>query len=110
MADPPTIALVDPFGAVDKVGQAFREAGLDCLRVQSTPRVPPSSGPAGLTGYRDNFVHDGPSSTWSSGWRSSTRRPSRRSGRPGCRPPGRSASTHRRTWKRGPAPWAAGSS
>ncbi|MFD8203105.1 hypothetical protein [Streptomyces sp. NPDC059701] len=54
-----TIALVDPYGAVNKVGQAFREAGLDCVRVQSTPRVPPSYGPADLTGYRENLVHDG---------------------------------------------------
>ncbi|MFD8232883.1 ATP-grasp domain-containing protein [Streptomyces sp. NPDC059696] len=59
MGDPRTIALVDPYGAVNKVGQAFREAGLDCVRVQSTPEVPPSYGPADLTGYRDNLVHDG---------------------------------------------------
>ncbi|MZF84738.1 ATP-grasp domain-containing protein [Streptomyces sp. SID5643] len=54
-----TIALVDPYGAVNKVGSAFREAGIDCVRVQSTPEVPPSYGPAELTGYMDNLVHDG---------------------------------------------------
>ncbi|MFJ8593522.1 ATP-grasp domain-containing protein [Streptomyces sp. NPDC093598] len=54
-----TIALVDPYGAVNKVGSAFREAGIDCVRVQSTPEVPPSYGPADLTGYTDNIVHDG---------------------------------------------------
>lgn len=53
------IALVDPYGAVNKVGSAFREAGLDCVRVQSTPEVPPSYGPADLTGYTENLVHDG---------------------------------------------------
>ncbi|GHH45241.1 ATP-grasp domain-containing protein [Streptomyces candidus] len=54
-----TIALVDPYGAVNDLGKAFRDAGLDCVRVQSTPEVPPSYGPADLTGYSDNIVHDG---------------------------------------------------
>lgn len=54
-----TIALVDPYGAVNKVGSAFNEAGLDVVRVQSTPVPPPSYGPADLTGYVDNLVHDG---------------------------------------------------
>ncbi|WBB78738.1 ATP-grasp domain-containing protein [Micromonospora sp. WMMD882] len=59
MADRRVIALVDPYGAVNKLGVALREAGLDCVRVQSTPEPPPSYGPADLTGYTDNLVHDG---------------------------------------------------
>ncbi|WFE41146.1 ATP-grasp domain-containing protein [Micromonospora sp. WMMD998] len=59
MGERRTIALVDPYGAVNKLGGAFRAAGLDCVRVQSTPQVPPSYGPADLSGYTANLVHDG---------------------------------------------------
>ncbi|MDG4795547.1 ATP-grasp domain-containing protein [Micromonospora sp. WMMD1082] len=53
-----TIALVDPYGAVNKLAAAFTEAGLECVRVQSTPQPPPSYGEADLSGYTDNIVHD----------------------------------------------------
>jgi len=60
MGNQASVVIVDVYGAVNRMALAFRDAGYDCVRVQSTPQVPPSyeSGDT-FDAYRDNIVYRG---------------------------------------------------
>lgn len=54
------VVIVDAFAPARFFPPEFHEAGYACVRVQSTPEIPPAfAGSLGLTLYADNIVHTG---------------------------------------------------
>lgn len=60
MGERPVVVLVDVYAATMRLTEAFRAAGYDCLRLQSTTGVPPVwRAPFNLETFVGNIVHQG---------------------------------------------------
>ncbi|MDG4795548.1 ATP-grasp domain-containing protein [Micromonospora sp. WMMD1082] len=60
VTDRPTVAVVDGFGSASRLAQGFRDAGHDCVRVQSTVDIPEHyRRELDLSRYTANIVHHG---------------------------------------------------